>query len=148
MSTQKLVCSLPMQGSEQVINLLFIRYLQDFKNRNATNILSPCLSVCLSVCLFMHYFETGSLYVALAVLELWFQTQRDPQSLPPTCRDERRAALNPAFMQFVIGNGSAFRVQTLYAPVQGNTRAKMWEWGGGGKWGGGVWGTFGIALEM
>jgi hypothetical protein len=43
------------------------------------------------------------------------------------------------------------------SPVQGNARAKKWEWvgrevcvcvcvcgGGGGK----VWGTFGIALEM
>jgi hypothetical protein len=37
--------------------------------------------------------------------------------------------------------------QTLYAPVQGNTRAKKWEWVGRGV-GGRVWGTFGIALEM
>jgi hypothetical protein len=38
-------------------------------------------------------------------------------------------------------------LQTLYAPVQGNARAKKWEsvgWGVGGR----VWGTFGIALEM
>jgi hypothetical protein len=39
-------------------------------------------------------------------------------------------------------------MQTLYASVQGNTRAKKWEWVGGGVGGGGVWGTFGIALEM
>jgi hypothetical protein len=35
----------------------------------------------------------------------------------------------------------------LYAPVQGNARAKKGEWVGrvvGGR----VWGTFGIALEM
>jgi hypothetical protein len=60
-------------------------------------------------------------------------------------------------------------MQTLYASVQENARAKKWEWvdGGVGGWGsgwmgewvdGGVggwgsgwrsrWGTFGIALEM
>jgi hypothetical protein len=39
-------------------------------------------------------------------------------------------------------------VQTLYASVQGNARAKKWEWVGGGV-GGRAWGvTFGIALEM
>jgi hypothetical protein len=38
-------------------------------------------------------------------------------------------------------------LQTLYASVQGNTRAKKWEWGVG-EWEGRVWGTFGIALEM
>jgi hypothetical protein len=37
-------------------------------------------------------------------------------------------------------------LQTLYAPVQGNARAKKWEWVGRGL--GGVWGTFGIALDM
>jgi hypothetical protein len=37
-------------------------------------------------------------------------------------------------------------LQTLYAPVQGNARAKKWEWVGRGV-GGRVWGTFGIALE-
>ena len=35
----------------------------------------------------------------------------------------------------------------LYASVQGNARAKKWEWVGRGV-GGRVWGTFGIALEM
>jgi hypothetical protein len=41
-------------------------------------------------------------------------------------------------------------LQTLYASVQGNARAKKWEWMGrevcvvGGR----VWGTFGIAFEM
>jgi hypothetical protein len=43
-------------------------------------------------------------------------------------------------------------LQTLYAPVQGNARAKKGEWVGkgvGGKGvGGWVWGTFGIALKM
>jgi hypothetical protein len=29
-------------------------------------------------------------------------------------------------------------MQTLYAPVQGNARAKKWEWVGRGVWGG--WG--------
>jgi hypothetical protein len=38
-------------------------------------------------------------------------------------------------------------LQTLYAPVQGNARAKKWEWVGRGV-GGRVWGTFGITLEM
>jgi hypothetical protein len=38
-------------------------------------------------------------------------------------------------------------MQTLYAPVQRNARAKKWEGVGRGV-GGGVWRTFGIALEM
>jgi hypothetical protein len=38
-------------------------------------------------------------------------------------------------------------MQTLYAPVQGNARAKKWEWGGRGV-GGRVCETFGVALEM
>jgi hypothetical protein len=38
-------------------------------------------------------------------------------------------------------------LQTLYAPVQGNARAKKWEWVGGG-WGVGLKGMFGIAFEM
>jgi hypothetical protein len=38
-------------------------------------------------------------------------------------------------------------MKTLYAPVQGNARAKKWEWVGKGV-GGKVWETFGIALEM
>ena len=38
-------------------------------------------------------------------------------------------------------------LQTLYASVQGNTRAKKWEWVGRGV-GRRVWGTFGIVLEM
>jgi hypothetical protein len=37
-------------------------------------------------------------------------------------------------------------LQTFYASVQGNTRAKKWEWVGKGV--GGVWGTFGIAFEI
>jgi hypothetical protein len=35
----------------------------------------------------------------------------------------------------------------IYAPVQGNARAKKGEWVSRGL-GGWVWGTFGIALEM
>jgi hypothetical protein len=38
-------------------------------------------------------------------------------------------------------------VHTLYASVQGNAKAKKWEWVGRGV-GGRIWGTFGIALEM
>jgi hypothetical protein len=39
--------------------------------------------------------------------------------------------------------------QTLYAPVQGNARAKKGEWVGRGVGGGGrAWGTFRLALEM
>jgi hypothetical protein len=38
-------------------------------------------------------------------------------------------------------------LQTLYAPVQGNTRAKKGEWVGR-ELGGLVWGTFEIALEI
>ena len=38
-------------------------------------------------------------------------------------------------------------LQTLYASVQGNARAKKWEWVGR-RVGRRVWGTFGIALEM
>jgi hypothetical protein len=38
-------------------------------------------------------------------------------------------------------------LQTLYAPVQGNARAKKGEWVGRGL-GWWVWGTFGIALKM
>ena len=34
------------------------------------------------------------------------------------------------------------------ASVQGNARAKKWEWVGRGVGGGRVWGAFGIALEM
>ena len=38
-------------------------------------------------------------------------------------------------------------VQTLHASVEGNARAKKWEWVGREVWGV-VWRTFGIALEM
>jgi hypothetical protein len=38
-------------------------------------------------------------------------------------------------------------LQSLYALVQGNARAKKWEWVGRGV-GGRLWGTFGITLEM
>jgi hypothetical protein len=44
-------------------------------------------------------------------------------------------------------------MQTLYASVQGNARAKKWEWGGGsgGEWGGHVgdfWDSIGNANEI
>jgi hypothetical protein len=39
-------------------------------------------------------------------------------------------------------------LQTLYAPVQGNTMAKKGQWVGRGLGGGWVWETFGIALKM
>jgi hypothetical protein len=45
------------------------------------------------------------------------------------------------------GKRGPLDLQTLYAPVQGNARAKKWAWVGRGM-GGRVWGTFGIALEM
>jgi hypothetical protein len=45
------------------------------------------------------------------------------------------------------GKRGPLDTQTLYAPVQGNARAKKWEWVGRGV-GERVWGTFGIALEM
>jgi hypothetical protein len=38
-------------------------------------------------------------------------------------------------------------LQTLYASIQGNAKAKKWEWVGRGV-GGRVWGTFGIVFEM
>ena len=46
----------------------------------------------------------------------------------------------------ISGKRGPLVVQTLYASVQGNARAKKWEWEGG-EMGGGC-GTFGIALEM
>jgi hypothetical protein len=47
----------------------------------------------------------------------------------------------------ITGKRGPLDLQTLYAPVQGNSRAKKWEWVGR-EVGGRVWGTFGIALEM
>ena len=46
-----------------------------------------------------------------------------------------------------IGKRGPLVLQTLYAPVQGNARAKKWEWVGRGV-GVRVWGTVGIAFEM
>ena len=40
------------------------------------------------------------------------------------------------------GKRGPLDTQTLYAPVQGNTRAKKWEWVGRGVGGGRVWGNF------
>jgi hypothetical protein len=40
-------------------------------------------------------------------------------------------------------------MQTLYASVQGNTRAKKWEGVGGGAWGvGGFWDSIGNVNEI
>jgi hypothetical protein len=39
-------------------------------------------------------------------------------------------------------------LQTLYAPVEGNARAKKWEWVGRGGGQKEVIGNFGIAFEM
>jgi hypothetical protein len=47
----------------------------------------------------------------------------------------------------ITGMRGPLDMQTLYAPVQGNARAKKWESVGRGV-GGRAWGTFGIALEM
>jgi hypothetical protein len=47
----------------------------------------------------------------------------------------------------ITGKRGPLDLQTLYAPVQGNARAKKWEWVGRGV-GRRVWGTFEIALEM
>jgi hypothetical protein len=47
----------------------------------------------------------------------------------------------------IIGKRGPLVLQTSYASVQGNARAKKWEWVGRSL-GRRVWGTFGIALEM
>jgi hypothetical protein len=48
----------------------------------------------------------------------------------------------------ITGKIGLLDLQTLYTPVQGNARAKKWEWVGR-RLGGRVWrGAFGIALEM
>jgi hypothetical protein len=47
----------------------------------------------------------------------------------------------------ISGKRGPLVLQTLYASVQGNARAKKWKWVGRGV-GGRVWGTFGIAMEM
>jgi hypothetical protein len=48
---------------------------------------------------------------------------------------------------FVTAKRGPLDLQTVYAPVQGNPRAKKGEWVGRGlgRW---VWRTFGIALKM
>ena len=50
-------------------------------------------------------------------------------------------------MMAITGKRGPLDLQTLYAPVKGNTRAKKGEWVGRGVEGG-IWGNFGIALEM
>jgi hypothetical protein len=47
----------------------------------------------------------------------------------------------------IIGKSDPLVLKTLYASVQGSTRAKKWEWVARGV-GGRVWGTFEIAFEM
>jgi hypothetical protein len=44
----------------------------------------------------------------------------------------------------ITGKTGPLVLQTLYAPVQGNARAKKQEWVGRGA----GWGTLGIAFEM
>ena len=46
----------------------------------------------------------------------------------------------------IIGKRGPLVLQTLHASVQGNARAKKWEWGCKGV--GGIWGTFRIAFEI
>ena len=53
----------------------------------------------------------------------------------------------PSFLA-TTGKRGPLDMQTLYAPVQGNARAKKWEWVGRGVESGRLWGTFGIAFEM
>jgi hypothetical protein len=48
----------------------------------------------------------------------------------------------------IIGKRGPLVLQTLYASVQGNARAKKWEWVGRGVGWGRVWGNFVIAFEM
>ena len=48
----------------------------------------------------------------------------------------------------IIGKRGPLVLQTLYAPVQGNARAKKREWVGRGAGWREVIGTFGIAFEM
>jgi hypothetical protein len=45
----------------------------------------------------------------------------------------------------ITGKRGPLDMLTLYAPVQGNARAKKWEWVGR-EVVGWVWGTFGIAF--
>jgi hypothetical protein len=48
----------------------------------------------------------------------------------------------------ISGKRGPLVMQTLYASVQGNARAKKWEWVGRRRVERRAWGTFGIALEM
>jgi hypothetical protein len=48
----------------------------------------------------------------------------------------------------IIGKRGPSVLQTLYASVQENARAKKWEWGREGSGVGGYEGILGIALEM
>ena len=48
----------------------------------------------------------------------------------------------------ITGKRGLLVLQTLYSPVQGNTRAKKWEWVGRRAGRGVYGGTFGIAFEM
>jgi hypothetical protein len=48
----------------------------------------------------------------------------------------------------IIGKRDPLVLQTLFASIQGNARAKKWEWVGRGVEGERVWGTFEIAFEM
>jgi hypothetical protein len=63
---------------------------------------------------------------------------------------EKKSRLQKISMA-IIGKRGPLVLQTLYASVQGNARAKKWESGvgwGEGSGQGGYGGTFGIALEI
>jgi hypothetical protein len=50
----------------------------------------------------------------------------------------------------ITGKRGPLDLQTLYAPVQGNARAKKWEWEGRGGWGEGMgnfWDSIGNVNE-
>jgi hypothetical protein len=47
----------------------------------------------------------------------------------------------------LLGPGIALQEIAISGSVQGNTKAKKWEWVGRGV-GGKIWGPFGIALKM
>ena len=61
---------------------------------------------------------------------------------------EGTPGFSKVWMSAITGKRGPLVMQTLCAPVQGNARAKKWEWVGRGVVGGRVWESFGIALEM
>jgi hypothetical protein len=47
----------------------------------------------------------------------------------------------------MLFQGMIFCTSALYAPVQGNARAKKWEWVGRGVGGGAFWDSIGNVIE-